>query len=87
MEPFFRATTPDGRTSVEVLVPEGSEEAEAVLFKCSVRVDGRDVIEELETVDQSKMLHWVRRQMVEAMRRNTPVVGGEAHGLDSNRSG
>jgi hypothetical protein len=70
MERFFRATTPDGRIAVEVLVPEGSEEAEAVLFKCSVRVDERDVIEELETVDQHKMILWVQRQMTEAMRRN-----------------
>jgi len=70
MEPFFRATTPDGRISVEVLVPEGSERAEAVLFKCSVKVDERDVIEELETLDQHKMVLWVQRQMTEAMRRS-----------------
>jgi len=70
MEPFFRATTPDGRISVEVLVPEGSERAEAVLFKYSVKVDERDVIEELETLDQHKMVLWVQRQMTEAMRRS-----------------
>jgi hypothetical protein len=84
VEPFFRATTPDGRISVEVLVPEGSEGAEAVLFKCSVKVDERDVIEELETLEQNKMLQWVRRQMVEAMRRSTPAVEGETNGLDSD---
>ena len=69
-EPFFRALTPDGRVAVEVRVPEESDGAEAVLFQCSVTLDGRTVIEELETLDQHKMLLWMQRQMTEAMRRN-----------------
>ena len=86
MEPLFKATTPDGRFSVTVLVPEGAEEAEAILFKCSVTLDEKDVIEELETNDQDKMLSWMKRQMTEAMRR-TETPKGEDSGLDSNRPG
>ena len=70
-EPLFKALTPDGRISVEVRVPEGADSAEAVLFQCSVTLDGKTVIEELKTLDQDKMLNWMRRQMVEAMRRTT----------------
>lgn len=62
-EPFFRATTPDGRIAVQVL------EA-GTLFDCTVTLDGKTVIEELKTEDQDKMFNWARRQMIEAMRRS-----------------
>lgn len=79
MEPFLKATTPDGRICISVLVPEGAEEAgsEPVLFKCAVTLDGKNRIEELETEDQEKMISWVRRQMKEAMRRNALPQGEE----------
>lgn len=70
MESLFKALTPDGRIAVEVKVPTEAADAEAILFKCQVTIDGKNVIEELETNDENKMLSWMQRQMVEAMRRN-----------------
>jgi len=70
-ESLFKALTPDGRISVEVRVPEGASEAgEGVLFTCLVTIDSKNVIEELVTEDQHKMVLWVQRQMTEAMRRS-----------------
>ena len=61
-DPFFKATTPDGRIAVQV-------QENGSLFECTVTLDGKTVIEELKTEDQDKMFNWTRRQMVEAMRR------------------
>lgn len=66
-EPFFRAVTPDGRTAVEVRVPE--EEGALVVFSCSVIIDEKTVIANLETQDPQRMLRWAKKQMSEAMRR------------------
>jgi len=70
-ESLFKAVTPDGRVAIEVTVPTEAEGAEAILFQCSVILDGKTVLEELKTVDQNKMMHWMHRQMIEAMRRTT----------------
>jgi len=70
-EPLFKALTPDGRVAVEVRVPEGADETgTGVLFTCLVTIDSQNVIEELVTDDQHRMLLWVHRQMTEAMRRS-----------------
>lgn len=61
-EPLLKATTPDGRTCVQVLENDGH-------FKCTVTVDSKTVIEELNTQDQDRMLLWAKRQMTQAMRR------------------
>lgn len=63
-EPFFKATTPDDRISVEV-------HENGFTFDCTVTLDGKTIIEELHTDDQDKMFHWTKRQMIEAMRRCT----------------
>lgn len=91
-EPFFRAITPDGRTSVEVHIPEGVDaEAEIavdgeVLFRCSVSIDGKYETDKLETNSLNYMLSWTERQMKEAMRRSAPSPSGEGNGLDNSRS-
>jgi len=61
-EPLLKATTPDGRTCVQILESNGH-------FHCTVTVDANTVIEELSTQDQSRMLLWAKRQMTQAMRR------------------
>jgi len=66
----FKATTPDGRITVEVKLQES-------LYEGTVTID-KVVIEELKTESQGKILGWAKRQMTEAMRRNT-------NGLDSSR--
>lgn len=63
-EPFFKATTPDDRVAVEV-----REEGDGAVFTCTVTLDGITVLDELCTRDQTKMVSWTKRQMVEAMRR------------------
>ena len=69
-DPFFRALTPDGRTAVEVRMPEDADdESTEVLFTCTVTIDGTTVIADLETSDQHKMVLWVKKQMGEVMRR------------------
>jgi len=66
-EPFFRAVTPDGRTAVVIRVPE--EEGAEMVFSCSVVIDEKTVIADMQTQDQSKMLAWAKKHMTEAMRR------------------
>jgi hypothetical protein len=71
MEPFFKAATPDDRTVIEVKVCEiPSISNDTALFVCSVTLDGVSITESLRTVDQNKMISWMRKQMTEAMRRN-----------------
>lgn len=67
---LFKATTPDGRTSVEVTLTEA-------LYEGKVTID-KIVTEEFKTESQGKILGWAKKQMTEAMRRNT-------NGLDSSR--
>jgi hypothetical protein len=68
---FFKATTPDGRTVVEVKVPGDSVSEVGLEFSCSVVLDGRlPALEELATTDKHEMVLWVKKQMKEAMRRS-----------------
>ena len=67
MSTFFGATTPDGRWAVRVAeLPDKGEG----WYCASVVLDETNVIDTLETEDTNKLIHWVRRQMVEAMRRS-----------------
>lgn len=61
-EPILLASTPDDRIVVKV-------EADGETFNCTVTLDGKTILEQLKTEDQSRMLNWAKRQMVEAMRR------------------
>lgn len=63
METFFRATSPDDRWVIQVLVENDSR------FECKVILDGRHVVEELNTEDSEEMARWAIRQMKEAARR------------------
>lgn len=63
METFFRATSPDDRWVIEVLM-ENEER-----FECRVILDGKHVVEELNTDDQDEMSRWTIKQMKEAVRR------------------
>jgi hypothetical protein len=64
MEEILSAKSPDGRWTVKVLANE-----EATYFEASVILDGKTVMETLETSSQTKLLSWSRRQMIEVMRR------------------
>lgn len=64
-DPFFGATTPDGRWTIRV-----TEDAEPGWYFASVVLDGLNVVDSLTTEDTNKLVHWVHRQMKEAMRRS-----------------
>lgn len=61
-EERFKATTPDGRISVEVFLQEDN-------FEGKVIINGV-VTDELKTPHQGQLLSWAQRQMKEAMRRS-----------------
>lgn len=63
METFFKATSPDDRWVIQVLM-DGEER-----FECSVTLDGKHIVEELETGDRDKMFRWTMKQMKEVSRR------------------
>lgn len=67
-EIFFKATTPDDRTVVEV--QQRPDES----FHCTVILDGRDILAALDTDDPQRMAVWTKRQMQEAMRRCPAVT-------------
>lgn len=63
MEVFFRATSPDDRWVIQVLMENETR------FECKVILDGKHVVEELDTRDEQEMARWAIKQMKEAARR------------------
>lgn len=69
-EPFFRATTPDNRQTVDVVLGEDGDGFPT--FWCRVVLDNNwtHPLEELKTDSQQKLIGWMHTQMKEMMRRS-----------------
>lgn len=71
-ESFFRASTPDGRSLVDVTLNDQGNGL--VEFWCRVVVDGnwKVPMEEMKTHSQKKLFGWMNSQMMQMMRRSKP---------------
>ena len=69
-EQFFRATTPDGRQTVDVRLVD--KENGLVEFWCRVVLDNNwtNPMEEFKTHSQNKLVRWMNTQMTQMMRRS-----------------
>ena len=65
-DPFFKATTPDGRWAVTV---EVTVDLPGEWFTGMVTLDGKIVTDTLTTDDSARLIRWARKQMADAMRR------------------